>query len=191
MLADLTILGSHERATVLTHRLAQRTDLDALRRLIDASIAELQRGFLDESQIAASRSIMGLDTQLIDDGTYFVVESDGEMAGCGGWSRRATLYGGDHSSGRNAALLDPSTDAARVRAMYTHPRHARKGIGRLILSLCEKAARGEGYRSAELMSTMSGEPLYRACGYQPRERVMDDRGGVPVPLLRMVKTLAE
>ena len=190
MLAGLTILGSHERVTVLTHRLAQRTDIDALRRLIDASIAELQKGFLDERQIASSRAIMGLDTQLVDDGTYFVVESDGEMAGCGGWSRRATLYGGDQSTGRDSALLNPSKDPARIRAMYTHPRHARRGIGRLILSLCEASARAAGYRSAELMSTMSGEPLYRACGYEPRERVMDDRGGIPVPLVRMVKSLA-
>jgi GNAT superfamily N-acetyltransferase len=190
MLVGLTILGSHERVTVLTHRLAQRTDLDALRRLIDAAITELQKGFLDERQIASSRAIMGLDMQLIDDSTYFVVESDGEMAGCGGWSRRATLYGGDESTGRDPALLDPSKDPARIRAMYTHPRHSRKGIGRLILSLCEEAAWAEGYRSAELMSTMSGEPLYRACGYQARERVMDDRGGIPVPLLRMVKILA-
>lgn len=176
---------------MLTHRLAQHSDVDVLRRLIDASIAELQQGFLDERQIASSRAIMGLDTQLIDDGTYYVVESHGELAGCGGWSRRATLYGGDQSTGRDSTLLDPSRDPARIRAMYTHPRHARQGIGRLILSLCEEAARAEGYRATELMSTRAGEPLYRACGYQPREQVMDDRGGVPVPLLRMVKTLAE
>jgi GNAT superfamily N-acetyltransferase len=175
---------------VLTHRLARRNDLDSLRQLIDASIAELQKGFLDDQQIASSRAIMGLDTQLIDDGTYFVVESDGELAGCGGWSRRATLYGGDQSTGRDAALLDPAKDAARIRAMYTHPGHIRKGVGRLILSLCEEAARAEGYTSAELMATMAGEPLYRACGYEPRERVTDDRGGVAVPLLRMVKTLS-
>jgi GNAT superfamily N-acetyltransferase len=174
---------------VLTHRLAKRTDLDALRQLIEAAIAELQKGFLDEHQIASSRAIMGLDTQLIDDATYFVVESEGELAGCGGWSRRATLYGGDQASGRNAAMLDPSKDSARIRAMYTHPRHTRKGIGRLILSLCEEAARSEGYRTAELMSTMSGEPLYLACGYEPLERVLDDRGGAAVPLLRMVKTI--
>ena len=174
---------------VLTHRLAERSDLDSLRALIDAAIAELQKGFLDDRQIASSRAIMGLDTQLIDDGTYFVVASDGELAGCGGWSRRATLYGGDQSPGRDAALLDPAKDAARIRAMYTHPGHIRKGVGRLILSLCEQGARAEGYSTAELMATMAGEPLYRACGYEPRERVFDDRGGVAVPLLRMVKTL--
>ena len=175
--------------TNLTHRLARRDDLDALKALMDAAIAELQKPFLDESQIASSRAIMGLDTQLIDDGTYFVVESDGQLAGCGGWSRRATLYGGDQTPGRSAALLDPARDAARIRAMYTHPDHTRKGVGRLIISLCEEAARAEGFKRAELMSTMAGEPLYRACGYQPHERLTDDRGGAPVPLLRMSKSL--
>ena len=173
----------------LTHRLARRDDIDALRELMDAAISELQKPFLDESQIASSRTFMGLDTQLIEDGTYFVIEADGELAGCGGWSRRATLYGGDSTPGRSAALLDPATDAARVRAMYTHPNHARKGVGRLLLSLCEEAARAEGFVRVELMATMSGEPLYRACGYEPGERIMDDRGGVAVPLLRMGKPL--
>jgi len=173
----------------LTHRLARRADLDALRHLMDAAIAELQKPFLDESQIASSRAIMGLDTQLIDDGTYFIVETAGNLAGCGGWSRRATLYGGDQTPGRSAALLDPAKDAARVRAMYTHPQHTRKGVGRLILSLCELAARSEGFQRVELMATMAGEPLYRACGYERREHVMDDRGGVAVPLVRMTKSL--
>jgi GNAT superfamily N-acetyltransferase len=173
----------------LTHRLARRDDLDALRGLMDAAISELQKPFLDESQIASSRAIMGLDTQLIDDGTYFIVEADSELAGCGGWSRRATLYGGDQTPGRSADLLDPSKDAARTRAMYTHPRHVRKGVGTLILSLCEEAAKAEGFKRMELMATMAGEPLYRACGYEPLDRVTDDRGGVPVPLLRMSKSL--
>ena len=156
---------------------------------MDAAISELQKPFLDESQITSSRAIMGLDTQLIDDGTYFIVEADGKLAGCGGWSRRDTLYGGDQSTGRSAALLDPTKDAARVRAMYTFPHHARQGVGRLIISLCEEAARSEGFRKVELMATMAGEPLYRACGYEPHEQLMDDRGGVAVPLLRMSKAL--
>jgi len=173
----------------LTHRPANREDLDALRALMEAAIAELQKPFLNEQQVASSRTIMGLDTQLIEDGTYFVVENDGELAGCGGWSRRATLYGGDQTPGRDAALLDPSKDAARVRAMYTHPLHVRKGVGRLILSLCEDAARREGFSRVELMATMAGEPLYRACGYEAVERIEDDRGGAPVPMLRMTKAL--
>lgn len=175
--------------TGLTHRIARLDDLEALRSLMNAAILELQKPFLDERQIASSQTIMGLDTQLIEDGTYFVVESSGVLAGCGGWSRRATLYGGDQSPGRSAALLDPSRDAARVRAMYTHPEHVRKGVGRLILGLCEAAARNEGFTQVELMGTMAGEPLYRACGYAVIEPVEDARGGASVPLLRMRKSL--
>ena len=150
---------------------------------------ELQKPFLTEEQIASSRAIMGLDTQLIDDGTYFIVEQNGLMAGCGGWSRRATLYGGDHSPGRDAALLDPSKDSARVRAMYTRPSFARRGVGRLIISLCERAARAEGFRSIELMATKAGEALYRACGFGTIEEIVNRTGGAGVPLLRMRKTL--
>ena len=173
----------------LSSRLATREDLDVLRDLMDAAISELQKPFLDDRQIASSRMIMGLDTQLIEDGTYFIVEADGVIAGCGGWSRRATLYGGDQTPGRSPALLDPRHEPARVRAMYTHPDHVRKGVGRLSLGLCEAAARAEGFSRVELMATMAGEPLYRACGYQPVERLEDDRGGVAVPLLRMEKAL--
>src|SRR5262245_50786592 len=127
---------------------------------MDAAISELQKPFLDNAQIQSSRTFMGLDTQLIDDGTYFIVEILGQIAGCGGWSRRVTLYGGDQTPGRSAVLLNPAKEAARVRAMYTHPLHTRKGVGRLILSLCERAARSEGFTRAELMATMAGEPLY-------------------------------
>jgi GNAT superfamily N-acetyltransferase len=171
----------------LTHRLAVRADIPVLRALIDAAIGDLQKGFLDDAQIASSRAIMGIDDQLIDDGTYFVVESDGVIAGCGGWSRRATLYGGNQTPGRDARLLDPAADPARVRAMYTHPAHARRGVGRLILSLCEAAAAAEGFRTLSLMATLSGEPLYSAYGFLPLERVADSTGGVAVPLIRMEK----
>lgn len=173
----------------LPHRLATREDIPALTALMEAAIAELEKPFLNSSQIASSRAIMGLDTQLIDDGTYFV-EAGSALAGCGGWSRRATLYGGDYSPGRDAAVLDPAKDPARVRAMYTHPAYARRGVGRLILSLCEEAARAAGFRQVELMATRAGEPLYRACGYERVKRTFDDRGGAPVPLLRMRKALS-
>lgn len=175
--------------TELTSRLAVRADVPVLTALMDAAIAELQRGFLDDDQIASSRAIMGVDTQLIDDGTYFVVESGGEIAGCGGWSRRATLYGGNQTPGRDSKLLDPAVDPARVRAMYTHPAYARQGVGRLILSLCETAAASEGFRRLELMSTLSGEPLYTAYGFRPLERLEDATGGAPVPLVRMEKAI--
>ncbi|GIG90220.1 GNAT family N-acetyltransferase [Plantactinospora endophytica] len=174
----------------LTSRLARRADLPELLPLIDAAIGELQKGFLDEAQIASSRSIMGIDTQLVDDGTYFVVESAGSLAGCGGWSRRATLYGGDHSQGRDPALLDPARDPAKVRGMYTHPSFVRRGVGRLILARCEKAAAAEGFRMLELMSTLAGRPLYEAAGFVPVEQVEDPAGGVPVRLVRMRKPIA-
>ena len=174
----------------LTHRLAGREDLEMLQALMEAAISELQKPFLDQSQIASSRAIMGLDTQLIDDGTYFIVESQGQLAGCGGWSRRATLYGGDQTPGRSAALLDPAKDSARIRAMYTHPSHTRKGVGRYIITLCEEAARAEGFTRMELVATLAGEPLYRACGYVPYDQIVDDRGGAGVPLLRMKKSLS-
>jgi GNAT superfamily N-acetyltransferase len=173
----------------LQHRPARPDDVDRLRALMNAAIAELQKPFLDERQIAASRTIMGLDTQLIMDGTYYVVEVGQSVAGCGGWSRRSTMYGGDASPGRDPALLDPATDAARIRAMYTHPDFVRRGVGRLILSLCEDAARREGFTRAELVATMAGAPLYRACGYDVVAAFSDDRGGVSVPLVRMTKSL--
>ncbi|CDX15239.1 putative P-loop ATPase fused to an acetyltransferase [Mesorhizobium plurifarium] len=173
----------------LRHRLADHGDLAVLKSLMDAAISENQKPFLSSDQIASSRAIMGLDSQLVEDGTYFVIEIGGALAGCGGWSRRATLYGGDSTSGRNAAFLDPMKDAARVRAMYTHPNFTRRGVGRLIMTLCEDAARQEGFREIELMATLSGEPLYLACGYRPVERVEDTRGGAGVPLIRMRKRL--
>ena len=175
----------------LSHRLARRDDIGALGNVMDAAIRVLLRAHLSQEEIDASFAIMGLDTLLIDDGTYFVVESEGRIAGCGGWSRRATLFGGDHSAGRDAALLDPAKDAARVRAMYTHPDFARRGIGRLVLSLCEAAAQREGFRRVELAATMAGLPLYAACGYREIERFLSGTpAGVRVPLVKMGRELA-
>ncbi len=173
----------------LTSRPATRADIPALTVLMDAAIAELQRAFLDESQIASSKAIMGIDTQLIDDGTYFVIEADGVVAGCGGWSRRATLYGGHQTPGRDSRMLDPATEPARVRAMYTSPAYTRRGVGREILSLCETAARAEGFTRLELMSTLAGEPLYTAYGFKAIERLEDATGGAPVPIVRMEKLM--
>ncbi len=164
--------------------------MPALSALMDRAIGELLRDFLPPEGVKASYEIMGLDTQLIADGTYFVVEDGAAIAGCGGWSRRATLFGGDHSAGRDAALLDPKTDAARVRAMYTHPDHTRKGVGRIILDACEAAARAEGFSSVEMAATMGGVPLYRACGYHDIEPFEAETStGYRVPLIRMGKAL--
>jgi GNAT superfamily N-acetyltransferase len=171
-------------------RLARRDDMPALSALMNRAIGELLQDFLPPEGVKASFEIMGLDTQLIADGTYFVVEDGEEAAGCGGWSRRATLFGGDHSAGRDAALLDPKTDAARVRAMYTHPDHIRKGVGRMVLDACEAAARAEGFARVEMAATMGGAPLYRACGYhdiEPFEAATST--GYRVPLMRMGKQL--
>jgi GNAT superfamily N-acetyltransferase len=135
---------------------------------------------------------MGLDTQLIADQTYFLVEDEaGTIAGCGGWSYRATLYGGDASIiAREPQRLDPARDAAKIRAMYTHPDFTRRGIGRHVLGLCEDAARTAGFSRAEMMATMAGVPLYEACGYRPVEPILSAPiAGVRVPLVRMEKPL--
>lgn len=166
-----------------TVRTASLADLPDLRAIMAAAIAENMKPFLSAALIRSSERIMGLDTALIEDGTYWIVLDGGAPVGCGGWSRRRTLYGGDHSQGRDAALLDPAVDAARVRAMYTHPSFVRRGVGRLILAHCEAAAGAEGFSRLELMATLAGEPLYRAYGFRELERISD--GGVP--LIRMTK----
>jgi GNAT superfamily N-acetyltransferase len=175
----------------LTHRIATEDDLPALHALMTRAIEHLQDQFLTPEQVRASHKVMGLDSQLVKDRTYFMVEEDGRLAGCGGWSWRATLYGGDASVvAREPAPLDPAKDAAKVRAMYTDPAFVRRGIGRLVLALCEDAARAAGFARVELMGTMAGVPLYRACGYVGVEDVLSAPiDGVQVPLLRMEKAL--
>lgn len=165
-------------------------ELAELRALMAASIRQLVGAYLDAARVEASHEIMGIDTQLIEDGTYFVVECEGRIAGCGGWSRRATMFGGDHSVGRDARPLDPATEPARVRAMYTHPDFARRGVGRLVLSLCEAAAAGEGFRSLELVATVAGEPLYLAYGFSILERIeVPTSKAVTVPCALMAKSI--
>jgi GNAT superfamily N-acetyltransferase len=178
--------------TGFTHRLASLDDLEALREVMRRSIETLQTGFLTPEQVVASHHVMGLDTQLIRDGTYFMVERDGRIAGCGGWSWRSTLYGGDESMiSREPEALDPATDAARIRAMYTDPDFARQGVGRVVIRLCEQAASDAGFCKATMMATMSGVPLYEACGYVQVEPVLSAPvDGIRVPLVRMEKTLA-
>lgn len=176
-----------------THRVARMEDLDALRDVMRRSIETLQNPFLTSEQVRASHKVMGLDTQLVRDGTYFLVEREGRIAGCGGWSWRSTLYGGDTSLvSREPRALDPATEPARIRAMYTDPDFARQGIGRLVLHLCESAAAQAGFRRATMMATMSGVPLYEACGYVAVEPVHDALvDGVAVPLVRMEKSLTD
>jgi len=172
-----------------THRIATESDIPVLVALMDRSISGPLAAFLTAEQIAASRKLMGIDSQIIADRTYVIVESEGVIVGCGGWSGRITEYGGDHTPGRMPAPLTPGIDAARIRAMYTAPEFVRRGVGRLILALCEDQARVAGYDRAELVATLGGEPLYLAAGYREIERFEDDRGGAPVPLVRMGKRL--
>jgi GNAT superfamily N-acetyltransferase len=163
-------------------RLAQNADIPALHQLIEASVRGLQAGDYTPRQIeGALGGVLGLDTQLIADQTYFLAESfadDGltALAGCGGWSYRKTLFGSDHGPGREAELLDPGVDAARIRAIFVHPAWARRGIGSAILKHCEDAAEAAGFRRFEMGSTLTGVPLYSLKGYVEVERV-----AVPLP----------
>ncbi len=172
-------------------RIALPEDSEAIRALMDLSIHQLQSAYLTPDQVAASAASMGLDTQLIEDQTYFSVWCGEVLAGCGGWSRRATLYGGNHSAGRDISLLDPACDRARIRAMYTHPDHVGKGIGRMVIEAGEAAARAEGFLALEMAATMAGKPFYLKCGYTIETEWFDENGSVPVPLATMVKVFAD
>ena len=177
--------------TVFTHRLARTDDIPAIAALMARAIAQLQAAFLSPEQVTASAESMGLDTQLIDDGTYFAILDGDVLVGCGGWSRRATLYGGNHTADlRDDRLLDPAHEAARIRAMYTDPQFARRGVGRQILGACEEAARDAGFGKVEMMATLAGAALYRVCGYHEIEHIRTEPiAGVAVPMIRMGKSL--
>jgi GNAT superfamily N-acetyltransferase len=170
-------------------RLADSSDCEQIRDLMLLSIRELQKGYLTPDQIEASHAGMGLDTQLITDGTYFTVWEGQTLAGCGGWSYRATLHGGDHSANRDMRCLDPGTERARIRAMYTHPDHVKRGIGQMIITASEDAARAHGFKTLEMAATMAGKPFYLRCGYQIESEWYDDHGAVPVPLATMIKSI--
>jgi len=156
---------------------------------MNVAIVILQKDYLNPEQISASEAGMGLDTQLIEDGTYFCAWMDERLVGCGGWSFRSTLYGGNHSAGRDSARLDPAIDRARIRAMYTHPEFARRGIGTRILDKAEYAAQAEGFTALEMVATLAGEPFYARHGYKVENRWLDENGSVPVPLLTMAKQI--
>ncbi len=157
-----------------THRIATKADIPVIVEIMRASIAENMKDFLSSDEITAAQETMGLDMTLIEDGTYFLIETikNGETVGvaCGGWGKRKTLYGGDHTTGRDDSYSDPAVDAARIRAMYTHPDWTRRGIGTLLLDLGENAAREAGFKTIELGSTVPGEPLYLVRGYVEFDR---------------------
>jgi len=147
-------------------RRASLADREAIQRLIAASARGLSREHYNDTQIeAAIATVFGVDSDLIDDGTYFVAESAGELIGCGGWSRRRTLFGGDQFASRDTSYLDPSSDPAKIRAFFVHPDHARKGVARAILDRCESEATGYGFRAIELMATLPGVKFYQSCGF--------------------------
>ncbi|HEX8503299.1 MAG TPA: GNAT family N-acetyltransferase [Pyrinomonadaceae bacterium] len=172
-------------------RRATLDDRAALEQLIAESARGLSRGDYSDAQVeAAIRTVFGVDTALIRDGTYYVAEAGGAPVGCGGWSRRRTLFGGDRYAERDPGELDPSTEPAKIRAFFVHPGWARRGIGGAILAACEREARAAGFRSVELMATLPGVRLYAARGYEAGERVAYDAGnGVSVEFVPMRKAL--
>lgn len=171
----------------MTPRLATAKDLAAIRLLIPLSVRGLNAGHYSEEQLNASlEHVFGSDTQLIDDGTYFVIEADGVVVACGGWSRRLTLYGGDQLKASADPLLDPSRDPARIRAFFVHPAFGRRGLGRCLLDTCVTAARTAGFSALELGATLPGVPLYEAYGFRTVARVEQPMpGGLRLPLVRM------
>ena len=175
-------------------RLATEADIRALHALVEASVRGLQAGDYTPAQIeGALGTVLGVDSQLIADRTYFVAESlDGKrLAGCGGWSKRKTLFGADHGPGREPELLNPATDAAKVRAIFVHPDFARQGLGTLILATVENAARTAGFRCFEMGSTLTGVPLYRLKGYIEVETIaVPLKNGEVLPIIKMVKDAA-
>jgi GNAT superfamily N-acetyltransferase len=173
-------------------RAATDTDIPGIAPLIEVSVRGLQAGDYSVEQIdGAIGTVFGVDSQLIADGTYFVVETDsGALVGCGGWSKRATLFGSDAAEVRENNLLDPRVDAARIRAFFVHPDWARQGIGSLLLDACEQAAIQGGFRRFELGATLTGERLYRARGYCPAERIEAPLvNGADLPIIRMTKSV--
>jgi len=179
-------------------RLATAEDIPLLRALIDDSVRRLQTNDYSQAQLeAALRTVFGVDSQLIADGTYLVAESASSpksggkpvIAGCGGWSKRKTLYGGDRWRERQGDLLDPKTDAAKVRAFFIHPDWARCGVGSIILNDCENAARAAGFTRFEMGATLTGEKFFRQRGYVAQKRIeLPLENGITLPIVHMVKT---
>lgn len=173
-------------------RVARPEDADAISELIAASVRGLAAGIYDDRQIELSiKSVFGIDHQLIEDETYFVAELDDAIVGCGGWSKRKTLFGAsDYSVSRDPQELDPKVDAAKIRAFFIHPSEARKGVGRAVLQRCEDEAVAAGFRKTEMMATLPGVPLYAACGYEKAESVAVPVGeGIEIECVRMHKHL--
>jgi GNAT superfamily N-acetyltransferase len=182
-------MGTIDEVTI---RQATPADVPALNAVIEASVRGLQVNDYTSAEIdGALGHALGLDSQLIHDGTYFVAEdAEGHAVGCGGWSYRATLYGSDQLPGRETASLDPKTDAAKIRAIFVHPGWARKGLGSMILAHCERSAEAAGFHRLEMGSTLTGVPLYRLRGYLEQSRIaMPLPNGETLAVVRMTKEL--
>lgn len=177
--------------SVITTRLATPDDIPELQQLISISVRGLSTAYNTPQQIeSAIKYIFGVDTQLVIDGTYYVAEMDSVTVGCGGWSKRNTLYGGDQHKEVEDPLLDPETDPARIRAFFVHPDYARRGIGTHIIKVCEAAAQHAGFKSLQLGATLPGVPLYKAMGYQALENIQQPMpDGQVLPIVKMYKTL--
>jgi GNAT superfamily N-acetyltransferase len=174
-------------------RHATLADIPDIERVMRESIAGISSRTYDARQVESSlKFVAHLDRELVTDETYFVVEADGEIVACGGWSKRARLYAGNGSDAGDALLLDPAREAARIRAMFVVPRFERRGIGRMILGACEDEARAAGFRELELMAMLSGHAMYLASGYRDVEEVAGKlEDGTPFPLFRMRKAISE
>ncbi|HZE71974.1 MAG TPA: GNAT family N-acetyltransferase [Pyrinomonadaceae bacterium] len=172
-------------------RKATLNDRSAIQKLIAESARELSTEDYTATQIeTAIATVFGFDSDLVIDNTYFVAERDGTLLGCGGWSRRKTLFGGDQYPGRDPGYLDPGSEPARIRAFFVHPQFARKGIARAILSACESEAKAAGFTSVELMATLPGVKLYKACGFEGDQQVECElTSGVKLQLVPMRKVL--
>ena len=170
-------------------RKATTADIPAIEKLIDASVRGLQaKDYTPEQIDAALRTVFTVDSQLISDGTYFVVEQDGEMIGCGGWSQRKTLCGGDHHAVREDVLMDPLQDAAKIRAIFVHPQSARNGVGTVLLKAAEDAAVAAGFRRLEMGATLTGVPVYLRRGYREVEAMtVPLEKGITLSVVRMEK----
>ncbi len=176
-------------------RLATQTDIPTLHALIESSVRILQANDYTPAQIeGALGTVLGLDTQLLADQTYFVAETTDNsgaktIVACGGWSKRKTLFGSDHAAVREPDFLDPATDAAKIRAIFVHPDWARRGLGTLLLETCENAAKSAGFTKFEMGSTLTGVPLYKLRGYQVIESIaVPLLNGESLPVIRMAKS---
>jgi len=176
---------------MISVRPATVADIPAMEALIARSGIQLSEGFYTPEQAQAiTRHVFGVDTQLVADQTYFVIEKDGQLAACGGWSKRKTLFGADRTKQGADPLLDPATEAARIRAFFVDPAMARQGLGRQLLQHCADAALQGGFHTLELAATMPGVPLYQACGFEivdPIEITLP--GDIKVPLAKMRKSI--